>query len=153
MVQSHAARYITNRHRNRSCVTDMVSHLGWNSLETRRKVPSLCMLFKIKHELVTINKSDRLSPRTPTMPDWATTTTSSHNQSVITGRRAGTGTDYLQTFRQQSHLGLLSLKWLHTLLKLFFCFKLLHGTYLTLFFLAICYLPTCEEPRICQTEK
>ena len=68
--------------------------------------------------------------RTLIMPDWATAT-SSHNQSVITGRiyssrfsreQSGTGTDYIQTLRQQCRLGLLSLKWLHTLPKFFLCF-------------------------------
>ena len=60
MVRCRAARYDTNRNGNRSCVTDMLSHLGWKSPENRRKEARLCMLFKIKHELVAINISDRL---------------------------------------------------------------------------------------------
>jgi len=38
-------------------LTDMLSHLGWKSLETHRKEDRLCMLFKIKHERVAINTS------------------------------------------------------------------------------------------------
>ena len=60
MVQRRAARYVTNRHGNRSCVIDVLSHLDWKSLETHRKEARLCMLFNIKHELVAINKSDSL---------------------------------------------------------------------------------------------
>ena len=60
MVQRCAARYVTNRLVNRSCVTDMLSHLGWKSLVPGRKEARLCMLFKIKRELDAINKSDRL---------------------------------------------------------------------------------------------
>ena len=60
MVQRRAARYVTNRHGNRSCVIDVLSHLNWKSLETHRKEARLCMLFNIKHELVAINKSDSL---------------------------------------------------------------------------------------------
>ena len=59
-IRNGAARYVTNRHGNRSCVTDMLSNLGWKSLETHMKEARLCMRFKIKHELVAINTSDIL---------------------------------------------------------------------------------------------
>lgn len=65
MVQRRAARYVTNRHGNRSCVRDMIGHLEWKPLETRRKEARLCMLYKIEHDLVAIDKQDRLVKTNP----------------------------------------------------------------------------------------
>ena len=38
MVQRRSARYVTNRYRNRSSVTDMIEQLKWTPLEERRKM-------------------------------------------------------------------------------------------------------------------
>lgn len=48
-VQRRAARFVLNRHRNTSSVTDMLSQLQWQTLQDRRKCARLSMLFKILH--------------------------------------------------------------------------------------------------------
>ena len=64
MVQRRAARYVTNRNHNRSSVTDMLDHLGWDTLETRRSKLQLIMLYKIVHDLIDIPAADYLTPST-----------------------------------------------------------------------------------------
>ena len=44
MIQRIAARNACNRWHNISSVTEMVSHLGWESLTTRRRNMRLCMM-------------------------------------------------------------------------------------------------------------
>ena len=53
-VQHHTARYACNNYmeRTQGCVTAMVKSLGWETLQERRKMQRLTMLFKIKHNLV-----------------------------------------------------------------------------------------------------
>jgi hypothetical protein len=60
MVQERAARYVTNRHGNHSSIKDMLDHLGWRSLERRRKDARLALLYKIEYERVAISKEERL---------------------------------------------------------------------------------------------
>lgn len=60
MIQRRAARYVTNRHRNTSSVSDMLNHLNWRSLADRRTDARLIMLYKISNNLVGIQKIDRL---------------------------------------------------------------------------------------------
>ena len=60
MVQRRAARHVTNRHRNRSGVSDMLYGLNWRSLQDRRKDARLCMLYKVDRRLVAIKKDRRL---------------------------------------------------------------------------------------------
>ena len=52
MIQRRAARYACNRYHNISSVTDMVGHLGWEPLTTRRRNMRLCMMYKIAHTVV-----------------------------------------------------------------------------------------------------
>ena len=49
-VQRRAARYACNNYteRTQGCVTAMVNSLGWETLQDRRKMQCLTMLFKIK---------------------------------------------------------------------------------------------------------
>ena len=54
MVQRRAARYVTNRFHNTSSVTDMIQHLQWESLESRRIKSQLTMMYKITNNLVDI---------------------------------------------------------------------------------------------------
>jgi hypothetical protein len=54
-VQRRAARYTTGRFHNTSSVTSMLDHLEWDSLETRRNIAKVTMLYKITHNLVAIN--------------------------------------------------------------------------------------------------
>ena len=64
MVQRRAARYILNRYHNVSLtsVSDMISQLGWDTLETRRKHHRLTMFYKIHNGLV---DTDMHQYRTP----------------------------------------------------------------------------------------
>ena len=62
MVQRRAARYVKNRHRNASSVTDMLSTLRWQSLQDRRRDARLCMMYKVGRRLVVIEKDKRLVP-------------------------------------------------------------------------------------------
>lgn len=63
-VQKRAARFVHNNYTDRTpgCVTKMVRDLQWESLEQRRKNARLCMLHKIKHNLIDINKDEYLTP-------------------------------------------------------------------------------------------
>lgn len=67
MVQRRAARFTTNRYHNTSSVTDMLSSLNWESLESRRQKLQLALLFKIINELVAIDPEPYLTPA-KTMP-------------------------------------------------------------------------------------
>ena len=48
-IQRRAARFVTNNYTDRTpgCVTNMITSLGWQSLEQRRQNSRLCMLCKI----------------------------------------------------------------------------------------------------------
>ena len=53
-VQRRAARWVTNDYSSYSSVTDMLSNLGWRSLEKRRTDTRLAMFYKIVYGLVAI---------------------------------------------------------------------------------------------------
>ena len=50
-----AARYVTKRYHNTSSVTSMLNHLNCNTLENRRNINRVTMLYKITHNLVAID--------------------------------------------------------------------------------------------------
>ena len=52
LVQRKAARYTCNRYHSISSVTEMVGHLGWEPLATRRRNMRLCMMYTIAHTVV-----------------------------------------------------------------------------------------------------
>ena len=56
-VQRQAARFVHNNYYDRApgCVSKMVSDLGWEPLQHRRRVDRLTTLFKIQHELVELD--------------------------------------------------------------------------------------------------
>ena len=62
MVQRRAARYVKNRHRKTSTVSDMLCTMNWRSLQDRRRDARLCMLYKIDRNLVAIKKDKHLIP-------------------------------------------------------------------------------------------
>jgi hypothetical protein len=62
MVQQRAARYVTNSHHNTSSVSSMIEDLSWKSLEDRRKIARLTMMYKLVNGLVLENTEDRLIP-------------------------------------------------------------------------------------------
>ena len=47
MVQRRAVRYVCNRWHNTSSVSEMVGHLGWESLTIRRNYMRLDMMYRI----------------------------------------------------------------------------------------------------------
>ena len=65
-VQRRAVRYVTHRYHNTSCVSDMLHHLHWPSLEHRRNLSRLSFFYKIMHNLVAINPNLYLIPQTIT---------------------------------------------------------------------------------------
>ena len=62
IVQRRSARFVTNRYRNTSSVTDMLDFLGWESHETtRRNKLQLIVLYKIVHGLIDIPPTNYLT--------------------------------------------------------------------------------------------
>jgi hypothetical protein len=66
-VQRQAARYVFNNYTDRTpgIVTSMLQKLHWESLERRREIQRLIMLYRIKNLLVDIPKDDYLKPSDP----------------------------------------------------------------------------------------
>ena len=62
MVQRRAARYVLNRYHNTSSVSDMIAELNWNSLENRRKMARLNMLYKLANGHINVDTTDKLVP-------------------------------------------------------------------------------------------
>ena len=64
MIQHHAARFVLNkpwhRQQQNDSITDMLTYLKWPSLEDRRKVSHLIVLFKIVRNLFIV--PDRCLP-------------------------------------------------------------------------------------------
>ena len=54
MVQLRATRYATNRYHNTSSVSEMLDHLNWETLESRRTKAQLTMMFRIVNSLVDV---------------------------------------------------------------------------------------------------
>jgi len=62
MIQRRAARWVCGRNHNTSSVTDMLHDLGWRSLEHRRAISRLCMLFQICNGSIAIPHDPYLLP-------------------------------------------------------------------------------------------
>ena len=62
MVQRRAARYVKNRYNNTSSVTDLLHQLEWDTLENRRKIARLTLMYKITNGIVNIDPSSKLIP-------------------------------------------------------------------------------------------
>ena len=62
MVQRRAARWTLNRFHNTSSVTEMLGHLNWPTLETRRSEAKLVMLYKMVHNLVAVDITQYTTP-------------------------------------------------------------------------------------------
>ena len=58
-VKGRAARYVYNDYTSRTpgCVTEMVNELGWESLQDRRQISRLSLLYKAHHGLVDLDKA------------------------------------------------------------------------------------------------
>ena len=57
-IQRRAARFVLNRHRNTSSVSDMLEELQWTSLQDRRRSIRLTMLYKIQHGMAQVRCND-----------------------------------------------------------------------------------------------
>ena len=55
MVQRRAARWTLDNYTRKASVTEMLTHLGWRSLEQRRNDSRLCLFYKIIHGLVAVD--------------------------------------------------------------------------------------------------
>ena len=75
MVQRRSARYVTNRYRNMSRVTDMLDELNSESLESRRTKIQLTLLYKIMNGMVDI-------PTSPYVTQASARTRSSHTKKL-----------------------------------------------------------------------
>jgi len=53
-VQCRAARFVKGDYKRESTVTQMICDLGWQSLEARRAVSRLSLMYKIAHSLVDV---------------------------------------------------------------------------------------------------
>ena len=62
MVQRRGARFVTNMYRYTTSVGGLLEKLDWSRLSDRRKYIRLCMLYKIKNELVAIPFENKLLP-------------------------------------------------------------------------------------------
>ena len=62
-VQRKAARFCLQNFTKTTSVTDMLSDLKWDTLETRRKKNRLTLMYKLSHNLVDINTKEHLIPK------------------------------------------------------------------------------------------
>ena len=77
MVQRRAARYVKNRYRNKSSVSDMLQDLEWTSLEERRRQQRIVMFYKIHNGLIGIERAAYMTPTVRSLPSH------SHNQTYL----------------------------------------------------------------------
>ncbi|KAI0213334.1 hypothetical protein LSAT2_001640, partial [Lamellibrachia satsuma] len=61
-VQRRAARWVLNRHRQTSCIDNMLDSLDWPTLQQRHKKARLVMLYKFHHGLISISSSHLPKP-------------------------------------------------------------------------------------------
>ena len=55
-IQRRAARFVLNRYQRTASVSDMLTNLGWATLQKRRQATRLTMLYKIHNNLVRVEK-------------------------------------------------------------------------------------------------
>ena len=61
-VQRKAARFCLQNFNKTASVTDMLSDLKWDTLETRRKKNRLTLMYKLSHNIVDINTEEHFIP-------------------------------------------------------------------------------------------
>ena len=61
-IQRRAARFVCKDFRRKSSVSSMISKLGWKSLEERRAISRLTLLYKSVHYIAAIN-TDQLQTK------------------------------------------------------------------------------------------
>ena len=60
MIQRRAARFVQNRYHNTSSVTEMLEQLEWPTLEERRKIASLSIMYKMMNDKLNIDVTEKL---------------------------------------------------------------------------------------------
>ena len=70
-VQRQATRFVSGDYRRESSVMNMISNIGWQSVEERRTIARLTLSYKIVHGLVDISTS-------PLLPSGRQTRHTSH---------------------------------------------------------------------------
>ena len=63
-VQRRAARFFTGDYKTTSSTSQMITNLGWSSLQQRRIEARLVMMYRITHDLVDIPAAQYLHPAT-----------------------------------------------------------------------------------------
>ena len=64
MVQQRAARFVSNDYGRTSSVTEIMSHVGWDTLQKHRDLARLIMMYRVLHKLVDIPVQPYLTPST-----------------------------------------------------------------------------------------
>ena len=54
-VQRRSARFVLNQYKQTTSVTNLLSHLRWTSLQSRRKIARLIMLYKILNNMAQVD--------------------------------------------------------------------------------------------------
>jgi hypothetical protein len=81
-VQRRAARYVTNHYHNISSVSAMLNHLQWPTLEHRRTLSRITMLYKITNNLIAVDPKLYLTPQ----PSLSTRNTNPLQYQIISTR-------------------------------------------------------------------
>ena len=73
-VQRRSARFVLNRYKRTTSVTNLLNHLGWTSLQSRRKIARLTMMYKITNSIIQVDfgrlhKTQEQKLRAPTKRD------------------------------------------------------------------------------------
>ena len=63
-VKRHAARFVTGDYRTPSSVSDMISNMGWETLQQRRTQAKLVMVYRITYGLIDISATTLLHQAT-----------------------------------------------------------------------------------------
>ena len=53
-IQHRAVRFVLNNYNQRESVSAMINHLRWDSLEKRRQLPCLLLIYRIQNQLIAI---------------------------------------------------------------------------------------------------
>ena len=68
MVQRRAARFVLSKYGRNESVTDMLSELEWQTLESRRMVARLSLFYKMYNHLIPLDVSETVLPPSHTGP-------------------------------------------------------------------------------------
>ena len=65
-IQRRAARFVLQKYHRTESVSAMLNTLQWDTLEKRRQVASLILLYKLQNNIIAVNPDQYLSPALPT---------------------------------------------------------------------------------------